>query len=170
MSDTPTTALSLAYTHEDGSTQALGTGSIDLDGRIVVDAPAEGQGDYLAPLVEEINARADVVIKGRPSGGIENRYAMVKERIDRGAPEFLGALQTYVARIYGITLEFDAAAITPPERGSQVANLAGRVVETLPPDEELAELEAALDADEPDEADVEEDTDNVLIPTEDDVV
>lgn len=168
MSDTPMTVLSLSYAHEDGSLQSLGGGTIDQSGRIVIDAPAPGQEDYVASFVEEMNAREFVVVKERPGGGHERRYAMVKRQIERVDPDFLSALKTYARRVFGMVLDFDEEALAPPERGSQTSGLASRNVPAPPPDEELAALEAEMDADEVDEGEDLEELPPDLLEAEED--
>jgi hypothetical protein len=115
MSNGPVTAVELNYLFDDGSKGDLGRGEIDAQGHIRATEPAEGQEGYVAEVLEELNARENVILKEAPKGDEHGRFGIQKRKVPRGDRGFLSALKAYCKRIYGIELVFDESALLPPE-------------------------------------------------------
>jgi len=113
MTDIRTTKISLTFTDMMGETRPLGSGTIDEHGHIEVDKPAKGQEDFVTGIIDEINARDNVVLKGPPASSDGPKFGITKRKVPRGDDEFLSALIDYAKRLYGLALVFDMAAIGP---------------------------------------------------------
>jgi len=113
MTDIRKTSISLTFTDMMGESRPLGAGTIDEHGHIEMDKPAAGQEDFVNGIVDEINARDNVVLKGPPASADGPKFGITKRKVPRGDDEFLPALIKYAKRLYGLTLKFDMAAIGP---------------------------------------------------------
>lgn len=113
MTDIRTTQVRLTFADMMGESGSLGTGTIDENGHISVDKPASGQEGFVTGILEELNAREYVVLKGPPAAPDGPKFGITKRKVARDDDEFLPALINYAKRLYGITLEFDMTAIGP---------------------------------------------------------
>ncbi|WP_339949696.1 hypothetical protein [uncultured Albimonas sp.] len=111
MHDAAATPIAIAWLDPEGRRTRLGEGRIDARGAIAVATSRPGMADYLAGLIDPLNARDEVAVKepwpGEP-GAISHR------RVPRNAPEFLVELKAYALRALSLELDFDETAFASP--------------------------------------------------------
>ncbi|SFH84986.1 hypothetical protein [Albimonas pacifica] len=137
--DAPSTPVSIAWIDPQGGATPLGEGRIDALGRIAVVTARPGMADYLAGLIDPLNAAEDLAVK-EPStdfpGGVQHR------RIPRNAPEFLATLKAWALDRLSLRLDFDLDAFDLP-----AAAPLPFAAEATPRPEALAPLAPAADGD-----------------------
>lgn len=111
--DLRTTALRLIHHDRDGSQTELGRGTIDERGRIQVTEARAGNEAYLAEVVADLNALADIAVDVPPEDGAP-AFAVATRNVPRDDIDFLAHLPGHARRFYRLELAFDATQIQSP--------------------------------------------------------